>query len=208
MGKRFSYSCSVDGCERSGYLTKGFCGAHYRRMRRYGDPLGGRAPDGAGKDFILKALNHDSDSCLIWPFGHGQPGYGKTSWNGKNIPAYSLVCELAHGPRPSNAHEAAHCCGVSLCVSPRHIAWKTHAENEADKVAHGTVVRGVKVHTHKLSEAGVLAIRLLPSSVTNVEAARRFSVSPATIFRARNKICWAWLADSTSIGPNSGAGSK
>lgn len=37
-GKR---RCSVDGCE-SKHRARGFCFGHYKRFRRYGDPLGTR----------------------------------------------------------------------------------------------------------------------------------------------------------------------
>lgn len=31
-------SCCVEGCERP-YMGKGYCGLHYQRWRKYGDPL-------------------------------------------------------------------------------------------------------------------------------------------------------------------------
>lgn len=30
--------CSIDGCGTGGYLTRGWCGTHYRRWQRHGDP--------------------------------------------------------------------------------------------------------------------------------------------------------------------------
>jgi hypothetical protein len=36
--------CSVDGCERA-IIARTFCGDHYHRYRRHGDPLGGRSPN-------------------------------------------------------------------------------------------------------------------------------------------------------------------
>jgi len=36
-------TCSIEGCERL-VKTRGWCGAHYKRWKRHGDPLGGRKP--------------------------------------------------------------------------------------------------------------------------------------------------------------------
>lgn len=36
--------CLVDGCSNSGNIRMGYCNKHYRRWRRYGDPIGG-GPD-------------------------------------------------------------------------------------------------------------------------------------------------------------------
>lgn len=35
--------CSIEGCEGK-YIALGYCAAHYRRMRVYGDPLGKPEP--------------------------------------------------------------------------------------------------------------------------------------------------------------------
>lgn len=47
------------------------------------------------------------------------------------------VCETFHGPRPPGYH-AAHDNGDKSDCSAENILWKTPAENEADKVRHGT----------------------------------------------------------------------
>ena len=47
--KALNKPCAIDGC--TGWaLAKGYCGCHYGRLRKHGDPLAGRnkAPDGAG----------------------------------------------------------------------------------------------------------------------------------------------------------------
>lgn len=40
-----SRSCSIDGCENK-HFGNGFCRGHWRRWKRWGNPLGGRSPNG------------------------------------------------------------------------------------------------------------------------------------------------------------------
>jgi hypothetical protein len=40
---RNNRKCSVDDCENRGDIRKGLCNMHYRRWKRHGDPLAGRA---------------------------------------------------------------------------------------------------------------------------------------------------------------------
>lgn len=55
---------------------------------------------------------------------------------------HRLVCTAFHGPKPSPIHEVAHCDGDSLNNAWWNLRWATHAENEADKIAHGTSLSG------------------------------------------------------------------
>lgn len=55
---------------------------------------------------------------------------------------HRLVCSAFHGSQPAIDHEVAHCDGESLNNAARNLRWATHAENEADKVAHGTSTAG------------------------------------------------------------------
>lgn len=55
---------------------------------------------------------------------------------------HRLVCAAFNGPPPTASHEVAHCDGDSLNNVPSNLRWATHAENEADKIAHGTSLSG------------------------------------------------------------------
>lgn len=55
---------------------------------------------------------------------------------------HRLVCIAFHGPQPTPAHEVAHCDGVGLNNAQSNLRWATHAENEADKISHGTSLLG------------------------------------------------------------------
>ena len=112
---------------------------------------------------------------------------------GYNTSAPFVMCTLAHGPRPSDRHEAAHSCGKGHegCISPRHLTWKTRAENEADKVIHGTLRKGEAINTAKLTEADIPIIR--GSSESGVGLARRYGVTPTAISSIRTRKSWAWV---------------
>lgn len=54
---------------------------------------------------------------------------------------HTLVLEAFVGPRPVGK-ECAHLNGVRTDNRPANLAWKTHRENERDKIAHGTLLTG------------------------------------------------------------------
>ena len=81
------------------------------------------------------ALKYNGDECLIWPFGRDPSGYGSFGRQGRKKYAHRYVCELVNGPAPNPKDHAAHSCdnGPGGCVTRRHLAWKTNAENQVDR---------------------------------------------------------------------------
>jgi hypothetical protein len=143
------------------------------------------------------ALHHDSDECLIWPFCKSSKGYGRI-WNaGKEVVVSRYVCELVHGSPPTPEHEAAHSCGNGDegCVSPSHLSWKTSAGNAADKLSHGTHIRGERHASAKLTENEALAIMALKGADTQRNLAERFGVSRQAISKIHTGHNWAWLQE-------------
>lgn len=197
--------CSIAGCGGNSHYAvggvKGYCIAHYNRFIRHGDPNGG----GTSKGELLRwihdvALNHVGDDCLAWPYNKGGAGYGKIKVSGMEISAPRYVCILAHGEPPTPKHEAAHSCGKGheACVAPSHLSWKTPAENQADRVEHGTHKRGERQWMAKLTESNVREILLLKGVETRRNLAEKFGVSYHTIsdiYAGRN---WAWLHQETT----------
>lgn len=184
--------CSIDGCGKP-HDSKGLCKAHYWRLRKHGDPLGGGTKKGDIPRFISEiVLPHDSDECLFWPFGKSTQGYGQISINGKKNLANRYVCELAHGSPPSPRHEAAHSCGNGRkgCVNPKHLSWKTSKENKADKLLHGTHNRGERHNMAKLTEEQVRSILSIRGEKTQKEIAEMYGVSEMTISRIYSGEAW------------------
>lgn len=83
-------------------------------------------------------------ACIVWPFAIGKGGYGNLNVDGRFVNAHRLICEMVHGQPSSSGLQAAHSCGNRACVNPAHLSWKTPAQNNADKEAHGTTRRGPK----------------------------------------------------------------
>jgi hypothetical protein len=137
--------CSIEGCGKP-HEAHGWCGPHYKRWLRHGDPLAGRntSPGEAERFFCEIVLAHEGDECLSWPYSRNTKGYGKVRLGRRSHIVSRLACELVHGPAKSPVYEAAHSCGNGHlgCVNPQHLSWKTRRENEADKFIHGTRSRG------------------------------------------------------------------
>ncbi|NNU70441.1 hypothetical protein G9X67_34890 [Rhizobium sp. WYCCWR 11152] len=188
--------CSIPECYKPRYGNGCYCEPHYRRLLKHGDPLGGGTSKGELLRWIHEvALHHVGDECLIWPFGKGGRGYGNLWIDGKMVNAHRYLCQIAHGEPPTPDHEAAHSCGKGHegCISQEHLSWKTHSENMADKLIHGTHRRGERNAGAKLTEADVLEIRAMKGVETLRKTAERFGVSQEAISAIHRGKKWAWL---------------
>lgn len=184
--------CSVDGCEKLAE-TRGLCGAHYSRLKRHGDPLAGRFPQGQAKEFFHNVvLPYQGDDCLIWPFSTSA-GYGSIKINGKTEHVHRLVCETAHGQPPEGKPQAAHFCGNRRCVAQKHIRWASLSENQIDKWGHGRMSFGEHHGNSKLTESDVRKIRSMKGRRTGDEIAEIFGISAAWVSQIHRGIAWAWL---------------
>lgn len=130
--------------------------------------------------FLLGHTSYRGDDCLLWPFGRHSSGYGQVCVGKSKIrKAHRVMCELVHGPAPTPKHHAAHNCGNTACVNPKHIAWKTQSENERDKHLHGTVNRfGPR---GKLTREQKQEIIGLAGKVPQPEIARRYRISRSRV---------------------------
>lgn len=142
------------------------------------------------------AMLHTSEDCLTWNFSKNGDGYGLLWIDGKYVVASRYICELAHGAPPTPEHEAAHSCGKGheACISPIHLDWKTKAENQADRLEHGTHNRGERHVSSKLTESAVREILALKGIEKQRELAERFSVSLAAIAGIHAGRNWSWLS--------------
>ncbi|AXH76956.1 MAG: HNH endonuclease [Caudoviricetes sp.] len=183
--------CSIDGCSKP-VKARGWCGAHYWRFNKHGDPLG-KTSRLTSKEWVEQHKDYKSYECLIWPFSRADNGYGRSSAGGRSISAHRLMCEAVHGEPPTNKHVAAHSCGNGRlgCVNPRHLRWATKTENEHDKFLHGTMPIGEAHHNSKLTNSDALAIRQLSKRSSLASIARRYGVATPTIWKIVHKVSWA-----------------
>lgn len=156
-------------------------------MTKHGEPM----------RFIHEvALLHTGDECLAWPYSKNGKGYGLLKVEGKTTVASRYICELVRGSPPTPEHEASHSCGNGHegCVSPIHLGWKTTAQNQADRLIHGTHNRGERHGQAKLTEADVRGIIAMKGKKTQRELAERFGVAHQTIGEIHAGRKWAWLS--------------
>lgn len=158
-----------------------------------------KAAKGEPERFLREvALPYDGDECLIWPYARSRNGYGNMKRGDRNVVVSRLVCEMVKGAPPSDIHEAAHSCGRGHdgCITPRHLSWKMPAENNRDKISHGTHLRGENQNGAKLNADEVQRIRSLEGSRSQRSIARQAGVSPQHVNDILRKKSWAWLEGS------------
>lgn len=184
--------CSIPGCGKVHYARE-WCGMHYMRWYTHGDPMGvaPKRDTKCQKYYREVVLRHEGDDCLIWPFSRDSRGYGHLRRDGKVKSTSRLVCEDINGPCPSPIHEAAHTCGKGHlgCVSPAHLIWKTRADNQADRITHGTDIRGERNVRSKLTVQNVRDIRS-ELSLTRTEMAAKYGVSLRCIYSILEGASW------------------
>lgn len=183
--------CSIEGCDGA-HFGRGYCHAHYIRFWRHGDPLAGRTSPGELENYYREVVvPYDGQDCLIWPYGRDSNGYGVIGHG----TVHSRLCEDAHGPKPTPDHEVAHKCGKGHegCVAKRHLRWATRAENQADKVIHGTSLKGEANPNRKLTEDEVAAIRALRGRKTQHQIAAMFGIDQTTVSDVQRRRTWAWM---------------
>lgn len=188
-------TCSIKDCDRPVH-ARNWCGAHYWRWRKHGDPLAGRTPMGKAMSFFHDVvMAYDGSDCLQWPFARDGNGYGRVKREGRMVGVPRLVCEEERGPPPTFEHEAAHSCGKGHegCVNRHHLSWKTVIENKADMIGHGTRIRGERHRKAKLTEADVLEIRSIRDRLSRREIAEKFGIGIAQVRRIITAESWGWL---------------
>lgn len=97
-----------------------------------------------------------------------------------------LILDAFRGPRPAGM-TGSHLDGNNQNNRPSNLAWETHADNVARKVAHGTHDRGLRNSRSVMTESRLAQVReRLKAGATNKTVATEFAVSATTISRIRS----------------------
>lgn len=164
--------------------TKGSKTGNGREMR--GQPLSVR--------LSARCVKDESSDCILWFGTKNNKGYGRITYEKKQISVHRVSYELANGPIPDGKF-VLHSCDNPLCVNPNHLSLGDQKENMRQASDRGRVkvpkCKGIEQGNCKLSENDVLKIR--ESIGTVVSVAKEFNVSPATISRIRLRKGWTHI---------------
>ena len=149
-------------------------------------------PRKKARRFLMGAAK-DTNACIMWPFRKTPTGYGYVTIAKRGYPAHRASLAIHVGPPPSDSMEAAHSCGNRGCVNPRHLRWASKRDNEADKISHGTLLRGEKKNQAVLRDEDIGAIRSLRGKEPQWKTAERFGVSRSLIGMVQQKKRWGHI---------------
>ena len=191
-----SGTCSIESCAAPA-KSRGLCSNHYYHLRTHGDPLKDAPPrESQPYNWLVEhAHHHDDEACLFWPFARSAGGRPSINISGKTRIAHREMCRLAHGEPPTPDYQAAHSCGRGDdgCLNPNHLRWATAAENEADKLLHGTSNRGERHGMVKLTEDEVRTVRALKGKMSQRAAAKALGYTRGVVCDIWTGRTWGWL---------------
>lgn len=140
--------CSIDGCGKK-HVARGWCGMHYMRWNRFGDPLVIPPREQPIEQAFWRHVDK-SGECWLWTGATNGYGYGRfTRGHGskrKSFGAHRVAYELLVGEVPAGAH-LDHTCHTPACVRPGHLRPVSHKQNMENRQGaqrnSTTGVRGV-----------------------------------------------------------------
>lgn len=123
-------TCSIEGCAKP-VKHRGWCGMHYQRWQRHGDPCAStiaRHPTLEASFAANLPDAPDENGCLLWKGSLTAAGYGRVQARGDSMYAHRYAWEQVHGELgPSELVD--HVCHQTQCVNVAHLRIATRAEN-------------------------------------------------------------------------------
>lgn len=107
-------------------------------------------------------------------------------------PVHRLVCAAFHGDQPEGKPHVAHGDGIPTNNTAINLRWASAAENEADKLAHGTIARGSRGGNSRLTENQVRAIRADHRSQRRIAA--DYGITQANVSSLKLRKTWSHVA--------------
>lgn len=143
------------------------------------------------------SVTDDPNECWLWTpatkdttLGY----YGALKGLGRTWLSHQAAWYFARRPRPKLW--ILHKCGNSLCCNPNHLYEGTPKQNSADRVLHGTSLRGEEVSVSKINNETVVSIKRRIKSQNGKklnEISRDFGLPYNLVWRIKSGLCWGWL---------------
>lgn len=144
------------------------------------------------KSVVRNSREKKTNRCIDWPYPVLRSGYGYVWFRYASWSAGRFVLAAFSRQDPKGLH-AAHTCGNRACINPDHLYWATPTENNRDKRADGTQLKGEEIAISKLTEKQVL--KIYSSTEKQYILAKHFSVSESTICNIKKGRAWGWLTE-------------
>jgi len=193
--------CSIPFCEGV-HRAYGYCQKHYKKLVRYGDPLGscGRVEGSTPEERFWKRVNkngptmpHMDSPCWVWTRRATRYGYGQVMWQGKQSRVHRVAWELMRGEKPGPL--LLHNCDNRRCVNPDHLREGTQKENCRDAIERGRHTCGEKHGMSKLTNATARqALQWRSEGISTKEISIRLGVAVMTIRRVVSGRSWTHLS--------------
>lgn len=203
--------CPVTGCERNSRSKQGWCGLHWKRWKRNGDPntlvrniVAGSLEDRfwarVEKNGPVPPHRPELGPCWIWT-GTLSKGYGVIA-RGKrgegHVITSRLSWEMVNGAIPDDLL-VCHACDNPPCCRPSHLFLGTDYDNARDRDSKGRQIvpirRGTRNAAATITEAEVRQIRnAVSNGQKRREVARDFGVSYAIVCRIVSGETWSHVA--------------
>lgn len=124
--------CTIEGCDRGGHITRGWCTMHYKRWIRNGCPNKVQRILTESSEDAFRIRTMWQGGCRIWIGTTSDAGYGWMWVDGANKLAHRYAWERKHGPIPGGM-QVDHICHNPSCVNVEHLRIATAQQNTANR---------------------------------------------------------------------------
>lgn len=138
--------------------------------------------------------NQSIGDCIIWTGSLNKAGYARANYFGVRY-AHSFSFILWNLTEIPQGFIVRHkCIRQRNCVNPDHLELGYQKDNSKDTIRDGTVLRGEKNASSKLTIDDVKEIRCMyKKGVTIKTLANKYAVSETTILHIKNGKTWSYL---------------